>query len=160
MGKTATWTPGELETLVRMANQGATNQEISEQTGRTVRGVELKRYKEGLSGPRKAKRLQKPPAPWTEDEDAILRDCLKRGMSYNEAAEHLPGRSAKSCAGRKEYLGIASALYVAQQRCLCWTCENGYVLKCEWVNRFQHVYKTMLGSQITECDHYRREAKA
>lgn len=37
---------------------------------------------------------------WTEDEDAILAECVSEGMPWKEIADHLPGRTVSAAQAR------------------------------------------------------------
>ena len=74
------WTADEADELRRMAEDGVSREEMSQQLGRTPNAVKMKLQSLGLYVPKPAAR------PWTEEDDAALVRQYVGGASFSELA--------------------------------------------------------------------------
>ena len=87
------WTPDEVDELRRMAADGVSRAEMSEQLGRTPNAIKMKLQSLGLYVPKPAAR------PWTDlDDDALVRLYRERASFTTLAATF--SRSEKAIISR------------------------------------------------------------
>ena len=87
------WTPDEVDELRRMAADGVSRAEMSEQLGRTPNAIRMKLQSLGLYVPKPAAR------PWTDlDDDALVR-LYREGASFTTLAATF-SRSEKAIISR------------------------------------------------------------
>ena len=87
------WTPDEVEELRRMAADGISRAEMSEQLGRTPNAIRMKLQSLGLYVPKPAAR------PWTDLDDAALVKQYLEGTSFTDLATAF-GRSENAILSR------------------------------------------------------------
>ena len=74
------WTPDEVDELRRMAADGVSRGEMSEQLGRTPNAIKMKLQSLGLYVPKPAAR------PWTDLDDDALVKLYREGASFTTLA--------------------------------------------------------------------------
>ena len=97
------WTPEEDAVLRRMRSRQMAWEDIAACLGRTRPACET-RWR-SLNVPDMRRRG----APWSEEEDAVLKKLMTQGLSWSDAADRLPGRSSQACAARGKLLGVRAA---------------------------------------------------
>ena len=87
------WTPDEVDELRRMAADGVSRAEMSEQLGRTPNAIKMKLQSLGLYVPKPAAK------PWTDLDDDALVKLYRDGASFTTLASTF-GRSEKAIISR------------------------------------------------------------
>ena len=101
------WTDSELAQLRELMGAGVRHRLIADILGRTYCAVVNKAKKSGIkhASPYKNRECS---GRWTMEETSILLECHKEGLSAEESARKIPGKSRNAILGKIHRLGLSN----------------------------------------------------